>query len=60
MLYDPLVPFAECWSIIISFADIVELVKTKDTVVLAANAAPFMVIRPVGVFRVTPVDLFVA
>jgi len=60
MLYAPLVPTEVCWSTIKSVALIVELVKTKDTVVLAVNAAPFIVIWPVGLFKVTPVDLFVA
>ncbi len=43
-LYAPLVPPEVCWSSIKSVAVITELVKTKDTVVLAANAAAFIVI----------------
>jgi len=42
-----------------SVAEIVLLVKVNDTVVLAFNAAPFIVIAPVGLFRVTAVDLLV-
>ncbi len=40
-----------------SVAEITLLVKVNDTVVLAFNVAPVIVIIPVGLFRVTPVAL---
>jgi len=43
----------------VSLALMNELVSVKETLVVAANAALFIVIRPADLFKVTPVDLLV-
>ena len=59
VVYAAVVPPPDTFTMIASLAEMLLLVRVNVTAVLPASAALFIVMRPMLLFRVTPVDLLV-